>query len=644
MTMLPPPLDRESTATAVPAPVPSATFGRGSPGRLTRPASLPATAPAAPPSQPPRQTPSPAVAFQASRPARSAPIEAAGPAARRFGPYQMKTLLGHSASTMTWLADDPRSGFEALVCMPRVRPADAAACQTWLHDARRAARIDHPRVGTAFDIGLHDRWPYAAFDRRHDCTLDEWGTLHAAATPADHVALAVEALEGVAFAHEAGVVHRDLQPHHWLVDSHGHLRLIGFDVADAALLHDRRSAAARDVLAVALILHGLLAGRAALDEPDIGLVHRRLPPAGRDVVRLPLATPQRVPEALRAIVDRATARDPRQRYMSARSLLAALDGWRRGETGDGAVPMAALLERVRAVGALPALPGAESRFPQLFGRESERTGAMALQILQEPGLALELLRLVNSSSRQGTGGEPVVTVSRALVLLGLDSVRKAAASLRRWPADDTDAAALEQLLRRARRAGLVAQALCPAGYDGELVYVVALLQNLGRLIVQYHRPQEAGQVRSLMQMAAAEGSPRLRPAALDESAATYAVLGFDAPALADALARQWGLGDDLAAAMQRLDPAKPVGPIAGDWAWLRASASAANEAVDAVSALNTAAATAARAVKAETDALLAVVHRYGPVLRIGIGALRDALRGAAEAMAEGVEAGAKRDA
>ena len=112
------------------------------------------------------------------------------------------------------------------------------------------------------------------------------------------------------------------------------------------------------------------------------------------------------------------------------------------------------------------------------------------------------------------------------------------------------------------------------------------------------------------------------------------MLGFDGPALADAVVRPWGLGDDVAAAMRRLDPAKPVGAVSGDWAWLRASASAANEAVDAVSALPPAAITAARSVKAETAALQPVVQRYGPALRIGIGTLRDALRGAAEAMGE----------
>ena len=593
---------------------------------------------------------------------RPAGLDTAAAPSRVFGPYVLGTPLGRSAATLTWRADDPRSGYAVVVCMPRTRPADAAARDAWLADARRAARIDHPRVGAPFDAGLHEQWPYLAFDRRDDRTLAEWRAGHPTAGASECVALAVEALEGLAFAHEAGAVHGDLQPHHWWIDAQGRSLLIGFDVAvapvapgaeaaqrplndfDPARLRSRREAAAADVLALALILHGLLAGRPALDEPDAAAAARRLPPGGRDVVRLPRATTQPLPELLRAIVDRATARDPRQRYMTARSLLAALDVWRRGGSGEAAAPLAALVERVRSAGAVPARAGAERRIAVLSGRDGQRSGALAAQILHEPGLAFELLRQVNAAraqSRQAVGGEPVVTVTRAVGLLGLDGMRRAAAALRSWPgaAGNDHAEALEQLIRRVRMAGWVAQALRPAGYDGELVWLVAMLQNLGRLIVQHLRPEQAAQARALMRMAAADdafgSAPRAAP--MSENAAIYAVLGVDPPTLADAVVRQWAVGDGLVHAMQRLDPGQPVGAVSGDWAWLRAAASAANEAVDAVSLT-----AAARAVKAENDALQTVVQRYGPALRIGMATLRDALRRATEALSEGQDGAAPR--
>jgi non-specific serine/threonine protein kinase len=79
----------------------------------------------------------------------------------------------------------------------------------------------------------------------------------------------------------------------------------------------------------------------------------------------------------------------------------------------------------------------------------------------------------------------------------------------------------------------------PAGYDGEVVYLIALLQNLGRLLVHYHFPDEAGQILRLMQptvvtlprkTAAAPAETKEEPG-MSAEAASYAVLGADLEAL-----------------------------------------------------------------------------------------------------------------
>ena len=68
---------------------------------------------------------------------------------------------------------------------------------------------------------------------------------------------------------------------------------------------------------------------------------------------------------------------------------------------------------------------------------------------------------------------------------------------------------MQRLIERCQRAGRVALALRPAGYDAEVVYLMTLLQSLGRLVVHYHFPDEAAQIRRLMQPApsAREGEP-----------------------------------------------------------------------------------------------------------------------------------------
>ena len=99
-------------------------------------------------------------------------------------------------------------------------------------------------------------------------------------------------------------------------------------------------------------------------------------------------------------------------------------------------------------------------------------------------LSFELLKTLGSAQVQGTqipGNGPVLTLRRIVALIGVDGVRAAANSLRTWPGplDDDGARALREAIDDVRLAGHVAQALRPAGYDPEAVYLVAVLQNLG---------------------------------------------------------------------------------------------------------------------------------------------------------------------
>ena len=225
--------------------------------------------------------------------------------------------------------------------------------------------------------------------------------------------------------------------------------------------------------------------------------------------------------------------------------------------------------------------------------EGKHTDAIAEHILQDMALSFELLRQVNSAHVSGgqlSGGAPVLTVRRAVSLLGLNGVLKCGNGLRVWPGplNPTGAAAMQLTIERVRLAGLVAQLLRPAGFDAELVYLVSALQNLGRLLVQYHFADEAEQIRQLMRPApTAPNSPPDAPesAGMSEATASLAVLGADIESLGAAVAKYWGLGEEVQHMMRRLDVRRPVRNVDNDADMLRAVASAANEAVDVITYL-----------------------------------------------------------
>jgi non-specific serine/threonine protein kinase len=571
-------------------------------------------------------------------------------ATRRLGRFELRQLLGKSAGTMVWLAWDPRLEQELMLTLPRVQPASPAALELWQDEVRSAARLNHPNIAHVVEVGVQENWPYVAVDRAVGVTLPEWLAAHPNPAPLESVGWVCHALQGIAFAHESGAAHGDLQLHHLLISENGSVRVMALAAVgqpqansddahrgmplDPNRLRAHRQNAERDVLACGLLLQQLLVGQPALEEPDTGLAISRLAPLGKEMVRLPWSTPHPIPEALRAIANRTTASQERQRYLSARTLLQALEGWRAAEAQDTGGPLALLLDRMRTVGHLPAMPGVGGRVSRLTSMEGQRTDEMAEQILQDMALSFELLRMVNSAQVQSTqvsGNGPVLTIRRAIALVGLNGIRSAAAQLRVWPGPLTPqgATAMERTIERARLAGYTAQALCPAGYDPEVIYLVAVLQNLGRLLVQYHFSEEAEQIWQLMKPVPAPanaepGTPE-QPG-MTEAGASYAVLGVNIETLGASVARHWGLGEDVQHMIHRLARDKAVRTPDGDADMLRTAASAANEAVDAVTTLP-----ATRIA----HGLTLVAQRYARSLEIGPRELQEALQAARTALRTG---------
>ena len=204
-------------------------------------------------------------------------------------------------------------------------------------------------------------------------------------------------------------------------------------------------------------------------------------------------------------------------------------------------------------------------------------------------------------------------------MVGVEGVRRAALALRPWPGPLAEPAAqeLQRQIGRTRRAAALAVALRPAAYDPEVVLLVALLQDLGRLVVQYHFPDDAIQIRRLMQPAAAQREGDAEEPGMSEEAAAFAVIGVEIDAIGLAVARHWGLDESVLLLGRRLPLATPVRIPEDDEATLRTVASCAHEVVDAL---------ALPATKVLAG-LQRVVQRYGRALGFDLRGLQSALEG-----------------
>ncbi|WP_077037465.1 HDOD domain-containing protein [Pelomonas sp. KK5] len=540
---------------------------------------------------------------------------------RKFGRFELRALLNKSARSMLWLVWDERNSQELLLCMPRVAPNSPPAAEHWQKTANAGARVNHPNLAHVVEVGQVEQWPYVAYDRALGETLDERLARGASPLPIEAAEWICQALEGLAFAHESGHAHRDVQAASILISPTNQVRLLGLEVAqevfpanvdfNAVTRRAVREAAEEDVLCVGLLLHRILSGHPVLEQNDLQLAIQQMQPVGHEVVRLGWETPHPIPDPLRAIGNRATDRQARQRYHMARSFLRALDGWRTAANQDDGGPIALLIDRLQRVGHLPTTTTALNGIAQSSSMQGQHTSALSELVLKDMALSLELLRRVNNSLRQQ--GAPVdgtvLNMQRAIAMLGLNGVQQAARALKPWPGPLAEVAAglLRKLMNRVHRAGQIAQELRPAGYDAEVVYLITVMQSLGRLLVQYHFPDDAQQIRQLM-VPPEPTADHPHPAPMTEQAAAYAVMGCDLETLGVAVARYWSLGDELLHMIRRQPADAPVRAADSDAEQLRLTCSLANEIVDAL-----------ELPEAKRQAgIEAATKRYARVLHVGL--------------------------
>jgi eukaryotic-like serine/threonine-protein kinase len=559
-----------------------------------------------------------------------APSIAAAPApahagARKLGRFVLTQLLARSTLTMWWRATDTATGIEQWLALPRRQAGDAPAVAAWERDGRHMARLNHPQLLGSAQAGVETGWPYICAALVAGDSLEAWLAKNASPTPEQSVRWICDVLQGLAYIHEAGLAHGDLAAYSVLIDAQGRALLMPGGVAlapsapvtdgtvSADILKLQRNAGARDLLACGLLLHRLLAGAPALDEADPPTALDR---ADREIVRLGWTTPQPVPEPLRAIANRATERDAGRRYLGARSLQRALQGWLDAQAEGGGGALSLVLDRLHSVGHLPAMPGLGARLAELATGDQQRIAELADLVLQDPALALELLRQVNVALYAANSDGGVTTVRRAIALVGMQGLRHTANGLRIWPGalEAERQGAMAQAMRAALRSAHIARRLCPADMDSECVYLIALLQHLGPLLAAYHLPEESAQVRSLV-------DPLPPTKAMNETAAACAVIGVDFETLGIAVARHWGLDESLLGAMRRVSTDAPVRTPDDRNDMRRVLAGAA---VEAVASLSTREARAGQ----HGTALGRVTQRYARVLVLAPGELSAALQSA----------------
>jgi len=204
-------------------------------------------------------------------------------------------------------------------------------------EARTMATINHPGVVDVYDYGSDQQLAFLVMEYVEGDALSRTLSRVGRLTPARTMALVAQAADALQAAHANGIVHRDVKPGNLLVRPNGTLVLTDFGIARSALVGQLTVAgsvlgtasyispeqasgavatAASDVYALGVVAYQCLSGHRPFDGAtpiEIAMKHVR---------DTPRPLPADIPPAVRAIVDRALAKDPAARWPTAAAMAA----------------------------------------------------------------------------------------------------------------------------------------------------------------------------------------------------------------------------------------------------------------------------------------------------------------------------------
>jgi len=317
----------------------------------------------------------------------------------KIGRYRILDELGRGAMGIVYKAEDPN--LDRLVALKTIiLPEDAQEHgeyrKRFFLEAKAAGKLNHPSIVTTFDCGEHEGMAYLAMELLEGIDLRTRMTKQGV-TALEAVEIARQVAEGLGYAHERGVVHRDIKPGNIMLNGGGKAKIMDFGLARMRMADHKTSTGMvlgtprymspeqisgqpvdqrSDIFSLGIVLYEMLTGTRLFSGENIEQVQHSI----TQTDHLP---PTRVVPGLPAMIDfvvaRALKKDPKVRYQDAYELASDLE---------------TCLAELRGQGAATEPSGDRSRTVKMEAKASDAPPARAIAI----DTRLPVSRLIDSTA------------------------------------------------------------------------------------------------------------------------------------------------------------------------------------------------------------------------------------------------------